>query len=160
MHVCFIHVLSQRGFRGGYLKREAKPPPCTCPLSCLWTDHRRKKSLGWHCGEVLFCVLWCIFACVAIKRLFTSYDRGLLFYSMPSSSNKWWGISIMNSLNLKAHTQCCSHCLNSHKEHVTMATALHWQNIVLIWDTHKGESDLNTRQFRIPKLWNWYSSQI
>lgn len=73
--------------------------------------------------------------------------------------NKWWGTSIMNSLNLKAHTQCCSHCLNSHKEHVTMATALHWQNIVLIWDTHKGESDLNTRQFRIPKLWNWYSSQ-
>lgn len=32
-----------------------------------------------------------------------------------------------------------------------MATVLHWQNTILIWDTHKGESDLNTRQFRISK---------
>lgn len=50
----------------------------------------------------------------------------------------------------KAHTQCCLHCLNFNKGHMKMATALHWQNIISMWDTHKGESDLNTRQFRIP----------
>lgn len=119
-------------------------------VSTSWSE--AYESLEWHCDEVLLCVCFCFIpGLVAAKRLSTLYGDGLLLDSMPSSTNKRWGITILNShfLNLKAHTQCCSHCLNFSKEHETMATVLHWQNIVLIWDTHKGESDPNTRQFRI-----------
>lgn len=128
-------------------------------MSTSWSEY---NSLEWHCDEVLFCVWGGGFSPrVAVKRLSTQYGYGPLLVSMPSSSNKRWSITILNSrfLNLKAHTQRCSHRLNLSKEHVTIATVLHWQNIVLIWDTHKGESDLNTRKFRISS-WNGYSSQI
>lgn len=145
MCVC---VLSQRGFGGGYLKQRA-PPPCACPLSKLSEEH---ESLEWHCDEILFCLFVVIIpGHVAVERLPILYGNGLLVDSMPSSSYKRWRITILNShfLKLKARTQCCSHCLNFGKEHITMATVLRWQNIISIWDTHKGESDPNTRQFRI-----------
>lgn len=42
-------------------------------------------------------------------------------------------ITISNShfLNLKAHTQCCSHCLTPSTEHVVKAAVLHWRNTFL-----------------------------
>lgn len=79
------------------------------------------------------------------------YAVGNLLLNSTPSSDKRGRIASMNShfLNLKAHTQCCSHCLNFKIGHITTATVFHPQNIVLILDTHKGESDLNSRQFRI-----------
>lgn len=141
-----VCVITERLWR--WLSETRAPPPCTCPLSSWSEEH---ESLEWHCDEILFRVVVIIPGHVAVKRLSTLYGNGLLVDSMPSSSNKRWGITILNShfLKLKARTQCCSHCLNFGKEHITMATVLRWQNIILIWDTHKGESDPNTRQFRI-----------
>lgn len=115
-------------------------------MSTSWSEEYR--SLVRHCDEVLFCGGFLnSWSCGCL--LYTVMDCSWILCLHPHISGD--EITTLNShfLNLKAHTQCCSHCLNFCKEHVTMATVLHWQNIVLIWDTHKGESDLNTRQFRI-----------
>lgn len=124
-------VLSQRLW---WRLSETRGAPQSC--TCLQADQRM-----WFLFRFLFLVAW------PFKHCLRYMVMGWVD-SMPSSSCKRWGITILNShfLKLKAHTQCCSHRLNFG---ITMATVAHWHTIILIWDTHKGESDPNTRPFRI-----------
>lgn len=144
--MCFTGVLL-RGFGGGYLIQRVPPQA-----------DQKSNSLEQRFGEVLvsFVFFFCLFfflllGLVVVIRLYMVKQSYL--DSLPFSLYKWWSHHHEFSLffYLKAHKQCCLHCLNFNKGHMTMATALHWQNIISMWDTHKGESDLNTRQFRISK---------
>lgn len=140
--------LSQKRICGSYQKKEENHHHV--PLSCLRAEQRSTSpwnDTGLKSYFVFFVCVWPVKNCL----LYTVMDYYWILCLPPQISGE--GLTILNShfLDFKAHTQCCSHCLNFSKEHKTMATVLHWQNIVLIWDTHKGESDPNTRQLRISK---------
>lgn len=110
-------------------------PVVTQRLCCTLSERGARpesNSLEWLYNGVL---LWIflptsLFGTEAVKNK-TSYMMVDLD-SLPSL--------FIHFLDLKAHTQCCSHCLSFSKGHITTATALHWQNTLKLV-THKGESD-------------------
>lgn len=127
----------------------------TTLFMCIsWSE----DSLRWSPTLSCFYSLLLVFLTFLFKLLVKCLLKTCPFYTV---GNCYWilrlpqinreEITSMNShfLNLKAHKQCCSHCLNFKKGHITTVTVSHRQNIVLILDTHKGESDLNSRQFII-----------
>lgn len=115
-----VYLCYHRGSGGGYLTQEEHHQ------HLRQADQRTSGPWNDQCDEVLFCVLY-------------SWYRGRL-KGRPVSmlTARWWilclshqirgggGFAILNShfLKLKAHTQCCSHCLNFVKEHITITTVL------------------------------------
>lgn len=74
---------------------------------------------------------------------------------MPSSSTK-----VVTSHHrrfsffwISRHIHSAAYTVFTSVKDTRTATASLWQNNIFIWDTHKGESDLNTRQFKEKKHW-------
>lgn len=73
--------------------------------SMSWSEEY--KSLEWHCDEVLVCggfFMWPLKDCL--------HGNGLLLDSMPSSSNKRWGITIFLTFWISRHIRSAAHTVS------------------------------------------------
>lgn len=115
-------------------------------VSTSWSEEYR--FLEWHRDKVLFWVISFFFSPgqVAVKSLSTLHGNVIGFYAfllkyvVRNHHLELFVFWISRHIRSAAHTVSISV-----RKHITMATVLHWQNIILIWDTHKKGRAIRTQ---------------
>lgn len=141
-----VCVITERLWRR--LSETRKTTAMYIPLSFLQADQRSTGS--WNDTVIKSYFEWFLFffspGQVAVKSLSTLHGNVIGFYAfllkyvVRNHHLELFVFWISRHIRSAAHTVSISV-----RKHITMATVLHWQNIILIWDTHKKGRAIRTQ---------------